>query len=212
MITLIGDVHGNTERYNRLVSKLNYSVQLGDMGFDYSLIKADPERHKFLGGNHDNYDMYRVSPHSLGDYGEVIINYVRFFFIRGGFSIDKHYRVAHEVRTGYKSFWREEQLDEHERENAYSSYCKVKPNVMLTHTCPSSVAFKIGNPNILKWYGHNPCTFNTDTQKLLQRCLEVHQPKVWCFGHFHKDIRNFKLKNCDTNFNCVGSLNTMEIL
>jgi len=38
-ITFIGDVHGRIPEYLDLIKDCEYSIQLGDMGFDYSLLK-----------------------------------------------------------------------------------------------------------------------------------------------------------------------------
>lgn len=206
MLTFIGDVHGDSYTYNNIVTDLQCSVQLGDFGFSYSCITADPQRHKILGGNHDNYDEYPKIPYSLPHYGSLTLGGVNFSFIRGGFSIDKHMRVKYEVTTGQKVWWEEEQLDKETMMKAHAFYCYAKPEIMISHSCPRSVANKIGNPSILLYYGHDPYTFSTDTQDLLQDCLNFHQPKIWIFGHFHKYLRNVKLKGCKTSFNCVESV------
>ena len=57
-LRLVGDVHGYTKDYINLVEKATFSIQLGDMGFDYEeLYDLDPYSHVFIGGNHDNYTM-----------------------------------------------------------------------------------------------------------------------------------------------------------
>jgi len=61
MIRIFGDVHGNIEDYVLCTKQAPSSVQLGDMGFDYSsLNELDPRFHVFVGGNHDNYTMELV--------------------------------------------------------------------------------------------------------------------------------------------------------
>ena len=61
-INIIGDVHGKVDEYKDIISNLDYSVQIGDMAFDYSDIKID-DHHKILLGNHDNYDF--LCPHEV---------------------------------------------------------------------------------------------------------------------------------------------------
>ena len=67
---IIGDVHGYWGRYHLLLRKAHFTLQVGDFGRDYATLSTvDADRHKFLGGNHDNYDKVEKWPHYLGDYG-----------------------------------------------------------------------------------------------------------------------------------------------
>ena len=58
---LIGDVHGYLADYAMSAEVLRYSLQLGDLAFNYDGIKLDPNHHKFLPGNHDNYSVEEVT-------------------------------------------------------------------------------------------------------------------------------------------------------
>jgi hypothetical protein len=97
-LRIIGDVHGKFQDYIALTKECDYSIQVGDMGFDYSELRVlSKDDHKFIGGNHDNYDKYYGSPHALGstitigmgkDFGIATHGGLDFFFLRGGFSID----------------------------------------------------------------------------------------------------------------------------
>jgi predicted phosphodiesterase len=56
-ITVIGDAHGQYDRYVKMARKRDYTVQIGDLGFKYGCLEnLDGEKHKVVGGNHDNYD------------------------------------------------------------------------------------------------------------------------------------------------------------
>ena len=208
MIRMVGDVHGMVNNYVELVHQCDYSLQIGDMGFDYTGLKIlDYERHKFIGGNHDNYDEYYTCPYALGDYGIHKAGNFECFYIRGAFSIDVKQRLKHEQIYGVKSWWEQEQLNINIMASALKQYELVKPKIMVTHTCPTKVARLIGNPGALKAFGFDPDTFGTNTQHLLQECFKYHQPDVWVYGHFHQnrtDIVN------GTKFICLDELSFLD--
>lgn len=199
---VIGDVHNKIDKYNRIVKDLDCSVQVGDMGWNYHKIDADASKHKFFGGNHDNYNMYYQSPHSLGDYGYENIGGVDFFFIRGAFSIDHLYQKAHGC------WFKQEELTYSESFKCIDDYCSVKPDIVLTHTCPSSVAKMIGSDYMLRSFGFDPATFRTSTGQLLQALWSYHRPSLWVFGHFHK---SWCKKINGTEFVCLKELERFEI-
>lgn len=81
-LKIIGDVHGEVDRYKRICDHSNdcyMTIALGDMGFEkeYKRIESfnlDPTRHKILFGNHDYYpDLYKNNQ-SLFDYTSIKIN------------------------------------------------------------------------------------------------------------------------------------------
>lgn len=206
---IVGDVHGHIDKYVDIVKEEEYSLQIGDMGFDYSgLAKLDCQRHKFIGGNHDNYDVYHANSYSLGDYGNMTLGGIKFFFIRGAFSIDWKPREIHRIRTGRISWWADEQLLPQELNKAIDLYEMSKPDIMVTHTCPQELARLIGKPGVLKMFGFRPETFSTDTQLALQTCLDIHKPAVWYYGHFHQD-RVDNVRGCD--FVCLDELSYVDI-
>lgn len=209
-VRITGDVHGLTKRYVDDVKKslCEYSLQIGDMGFHYQdLLELDPERHKFIGGNHDNYDIYHACPYALGDFGSYTLEDLEFFFIRGAFSIDYVRRVQNEMLTGKKSWWPQEQLSRQVMELAFHKYCNRKPTTMITHSCPSEIGKIIGSATILQSFGFEPEDFNTNTQALLQACFDAYKPKTWIFGHFHRTL-DFVHKG--TRFICLGELRHIE--
>lgn len=203
MITLIGDAHGKLADYRAITRTCDYSVQLGDMAFNYNHLEGvDPDFHKFFGGNHDNYDHYPTVRHSLGEFGEFELNKTKFFFVRGAFSIDKKYRIEG------ASWWRNEELTINQCKQALKLYQRIKPDLVLTHDCPTAICDVISNPNILIDYGFDPKTFSTRTQELLQDMLDYHKPSRWFFGHHHKSVQ-VKYKGCE--FQCLNELETLEI-
>lgn len=192
-LRIIGDVHGLKEKYLHLLRKTEYSIQLGDMGFDYDFLKSvDSERHKFFGGNHDNYNKIDV-PHNLGNHGVYSIpNWGDIFFVRGAYSID----WAH--RTLGVSWWFAEELNCREAQEALEAYGKAKPNFVITHGCPTS---------IVQYVTGSTWVERTQTGNLLQAMLDIHKPQVWVFGHFHKSWRQ---KIVETEFICLNELECLD--
>lgn len=199
---VIGDLHGQWMRHLQLIQNCDYSLQLGDCGFDYKYLidnHIDPDYHKVFFGNHDDYNKFHQSPHNLGDFGKYELGGVKFFFMRGGFSIDRKYR------TIGIDWWAEEELSREKMEEAIELYEQVKPEIVITHECPREIANLIGNPNILREFGFDPNTFTTRTSETLQIMFEKHQPKNWTFGHYHK---SWTSEVNGTIFRCLNELET----
>ena len=206
-LTIIGDVHGKLQEYMAICQESKFTIQVGDLGFNYEPLKSmHPYCHQFIGGNHDNYDVYHKTPGACGDYGSPAC-FANFFFIRGAYSIDMNYRLEHERRTGVKSWWKEEQLSFPEMYTAYDQYQMYMPNVMLSHSAPTEIVKLISNPDILRQFGLRE-DHTTPTQCLLQSCFEFHQPRLWVFGHFHM---NALVKLGKTTFICLNELSQLHI-
>ena len=192
---VIGDVHGKYPEYHRLISNTDYSVQVGDFGFDWSTLNnVDSDRHKILGGNHDNYTIAPSFPHYLGDYGLANLGGVTFFFVRGERSIDAQYRIEG------RSWWREEELDMSTAYNALAAYEAAQPDIVISHGCPGDVfPFFCTNPGKIQL---------SRTAQLLDSMLEIHRPKMWLFGHHHNS-ETFTDRGC--KFQCLNELETVNI-
>lgn len=203
MIRFIGDVHGgkNTKKYLRLIQNVDNSVQIGDLGFSYEFLfnqEVDKEAHKFFGGNHDNYDQYFKSPHSLGDYGFEGLGLVDFYYVRGAFSVD------HWWRTPYVNIWPNEELNQAEFDRALEDYGKAKPDLMVTHDCPDIVRDKI----LSDGGGIGYEKIETRTGQMLQAMLELHRPAVWIFGHWHMKLE-YEIDG--VSFICLPELGYIDI-
>lgn len=178
LLRVIGDVHGHHDEYQWLIERAQYTLQLGDFGFNYDVLcNVDGNKHKILAGNHDNYSkctqsnfIHMHSNHWLGDYGT--INFVGFdiFFVRGGFSIDKA------TRTEGQSWWPDEELTYKEMSKAIELFGEIKPNFVITHECPAEVI------NLIK--PHNDFKPSM-TSNMLQQMHDIHKPDMWLFGHHH---------------------------
>ena len=217
-LRIIGDVHGKFQDYIALTKGCDYSIQVGDMGFNYSELRVvSKDDHKFIGGNHDNYDKYYGSPHALGstitigmgkDFGIATHGGLDFFFLRGGFSIDWKQRQKSYLMGGAKSYWDNEELSMEEMEMALWQYQKMKPDVVITHECPRSISQYVGDNKILEMFGYNPQRFTTKTSELLEMMFQSHQPKRWYFGHYHN---NWASEINGTQFRCIDELSYVEL-
>jgi predicted phosphodiesterase len=201
MLRIISDVHGKFQQYEKLTKTCDESIQVGDMGFDYSYLNKhiDPKKHKFFKGNHDLYTEHQdAKPHHLlKDFG--MIDEYPIFIIRGAWSIDWLYRTP-----GFDWFENEE-LSENEFDQCLEEYKKAKPNIVLSHTCPQEVKLDIlDNCDTLS----NGKDYLTRTELRLQDMFDYHRPHLWIFGHWHiKYNKNFN----GTKFLCTPELGYVDI-
>lgn len=195
MLTIIGDVHGKHFEYLHTIKGKEASVQVGDFGFDYSVLNGvDAKSHNFIGGNHDNYDKAINYPHYLGDFGTATVGDVSFFFVRGELSVDKH------LRTPGVSWWSQEELGMGQAYAAIDMYLEVKPDIVISHGCPA---------DILPFFVTNPAKINPSrTAQMLDSMWLNHRPKRWFFGHHHKS-ETLTVGSCV--FRCLDELETVDI-
>ena len=204
-LRIIGDVHNKIDNYISLAEQAEYSIQIGDLGFNYlGIHKLHPDKHKVLAGNHDDYEVYEnqfvhQTKHFLGDYGTYLVpNVGEFFFVRGGYSIDKAYR-----KEGV-TWWPREQLTYAEGLKALEHYKEIKPRMVISHECPTSI---IDSISVRKTWDGAPIRPSM-TANLLESMLDCHQPELWIFGHHHRDI---ELKGGTTTFRCLGELSCLDM-
>jgi len=199
-IRIIGDVHGKANAYFGKINDAEYSIQLGDFGFAkawYSLVtaKIDSERHKIIPGNHDDYKGLRKQYTFGKTHGEVDFYGFKFFFVQGAWSIDWKMRIPG------VSWWEEEQLPYGVLMDAMNEYEKEKPDIMITHEMP-----KIGMENILRKPFISDGTGNR-TSAALSQMFEIHQPKIWFYGHWHMSRVDNML---GTEFVCLDELDSID--
>jgi predicted phosphodiesterase len=214
-IRIVGDVHGKQDQYINLVKDCEVSVQLGDMGFNYDRIQVlDGRYHRVLFGNHDKLhtdddgQAFQDDIRFFPNYGAWIVqalsedcktNIPPMFFVRGEHSIDKA------NRTEGINWFENEQLTYREMSRAFEYYRYFKPEIMITHGCPSSIIPYVANPA----YAHLNIKPSA-TAKLLQAMYEEHQPKLWLFGHFHRS--KLMWPNKDTYFFCIDELDHIDLV
>jgi predicted phosphodiesterase len=196
--TVIGDVHGKYERYHRIVRRTEenpYTIQLGDFGFKYdTLANVDSTKHLIIPGNHDNYDTCYNYPHFLGDYGYTSLNGIEFFYYRGAYSIDRIYR------TIGIDWWENEQVGIEGFMKARELYRMIKPKIVITHDCPENIAHQM--------VPDGGRVFQNNTTWALQELLNIHEPDLWLFGHWHKSRT---IQHGKTRFMCLNELETYNI-
>ncbi len=202
-LRVIGDVHGHFDSYLKIVTdqSVNYSLQIGDLGFEYSPLDVlDPEKHRFIVGNHDNHD--NLPPHALDRFGVWDVPSIDafIFYVSGAYSIDKF------NRTPWVDWWPNEELDFSEQHRALHWYQQIKPKTMITHDAPTEVKKYVSNPDVLEYYKHNR-DFVSNTQELLQSMLDIHRPDIWVFGHYHMDWHK-EIKGC--KFICLNELQYID--
>lgn len=205
MIRLISDVHGKTSEYLKLLQGVDFSIQLGDLGFDYEFLNVlDPNKHRVLGGNHDNYAeengiFIKQTPHFLGDFGVHTVGEKSFFYVRGGRSIDLRYRVEG------RDWWRGEEIKYKQAFECIEFYSKVKPDYVISHECPASIIKPVFGEKL--WDGE--LIKPSMTANLLQLLFDVHQPTHWFFAHHHKNIDQ---TINGTRFICMEELGFTDLL
>jgi predicted phosphodiesterase len=192
-ITLIGDVHQNYHLYLPLTKKFSHTIQLGDLGFDYSYLrgKVDPSKHKFIFGNHDCYDAKSdeyclKQPSCIGKFGmfqfDDFKEFPPIFYCSGAWSIDQERRKRH----GLVTWWPEEELSLRELNEAISLYKKTKPEIVISHECPLEIVPYVTDPDFCLNFGFPSGIIKTRTNMALQAMLDFHRPKLIIFGHYHK--------------------------
>jgi predicted phosphodiesterase len=221
MLRIIGDVHGQIDPddicargarpYAEIVAEADYSVQVGDMGdgqtYGQLISGIDPQRHRFLPGNHDHYN--ELPPHCLGDFGPVSLGGVDFFYIRGAASTDKAklQRLGREL--GRTLWYEQEELTDPQMRAAEQAYLLARPQIVITHDAPTEIArmtwqhaLRLGPPDPEAIFRPSR------TNGFLARLLEQHAPRAWFFGHHH---RNFRCHVDTTQFVCIGELAHLDV-
>lgn len=206
-LRIIGDVHGKYNLYVKTAKEAKYSIQLGDLGFDYDWIDffLSYDAHKILGGNHDNYTsidgkFVKQTPHFLGDFGIYSVpEFGDIFYVRGGYSIDKNFR-----KEGV-NWWPLEEITYAQGLQALDLYEQVKPKLVISHECPTSLLGYVGmSSQDVELWGIKPSM----TANLLQSMFDLHQPLIWCHGHHHKSKFIVKEK---TTFISLGELAFVDL-
>lgn len=176
---VIGDVHGKIKQYLSIAQVASYSLQVGDMGFDYKELQGlDARHHRILAGNHDNYEedgngtFSKQTSHFLGDAGMLTIPHLpKIFFVRGGKSIDQSARFVG------VNWWAAEELTHLQGLRVLEAYSNAKPTFVVSHEAPTCI---LGDLTKNKQHIRP-----SSTAELLLQMYEIHKPKIWIFGHHH---------------------------
>lgn len=213
-VTIIGDVHGKHDDYFNIVNTCEASIQLGDFGFfpswnRLSYSGLDKSLHKIIPGNHDDYDYCPQSEYCLGDFGPAIVNGFEFFFVRGGLSIDRVYRVGEELSNKNKTWWSQEELNFSQMLDCIKLYSEIKPDYLLSHAPAVEVIdiLHTKNNSILQNFKFHK-GYRENTSLLISELIKIHRPKFCFSGHHHKD-KTFTIDG--TTFVCLAELSTFTI-
>jgi len=182
-VKFIGDVHGLTEQYLRILARTEEpTIQLGDMGFGFMGVDGLAglsTKDRFIRGNHDDPALCRQHPNYLGDFG--YLEKEELFFISGAYSIDKAGRVPG------VSWWEEEELSQAQMQEALALYEHAKPELVISHDGPSVAALMM----LGRWV-NDPWSNSgqklrhpSRTSQFLDQLYEIHAPARWVFAHYH---------------------------
>lgn len=198
-IAFIGDVHGKFHQYHQIISNVDESYQVGDMGIGFkdkegradAPVYSMGSNHFFIRGNHDNPETCKKNPRCIPD-GTVKDHPIlgTIMFIGGASSIDAH------LRTEGVDWWRDEENSYEDFQKFIDVYMEAKPDIMITHDCPESVS-----DILFPWKQKDeraPLTRNAFDHMFAQ-----HKPKAWIFGHWHHDV-SMDIEN--TRFICLDEL------
>lgn len=197
MVRIIGDVHGKFTQYADIIADCDKSIAVGDIGIGFSTFPfpedlfMDPN-HAIIPGNHDNPEVIRSLPSCVPD-GTMVFD--KFFCIGGAESIDKANRIEGQ------SWWEGEEISIEEFGNAMDRYEAAKPEIMITHDCPSDVRYIVRG-------GHHFYDNPSRTTQALSSFFWIHKPKIWIFGHHHIPVDEVV---DGTRFICLPELGFIDI-
>lgn len=214
-LRIIGDVHGKFRRYREIIRDVPFSIQAGDMGVGFMGFRGgelrsltnppydamSEGRHLFIRGNHDNPEVCKRQKYWIPD-GSFIpavdgIIDSGIYCLGGAVSIDRAYR------TEGLDWWPDEELSYAELERMVDEYAAIKPEIVITHDCPSSIANEI-----LSAFNKTKIEDGSRTRVALERMLGRHQPREWYFGHWHVSL---SVKRGRTLFTCLNELEYVDV-
>lgn len=210
-IICIGDVHGKTKQYQKIIRQKYPDVptmQLGDMGIGFPEVGLHemPTHHKWFRGNHDNPQKCRETHNYAGDWGFMPDTAPgKLMWIGGAFSIDAIYRVVG------VSWWPDEELSYDELQKVIAAYSIARPDYVLSHEAPSRAGRAMLDTLMGPYFSAKGDCCNSRTAEALQQMLDIHQPKEWVFGHYHVD-RSFYVQDVRTKFTCVAELSQYKLV
>ena len=218
MLRLIGDIHGNIERYVQAIGTATETIQLGDFSteddFDLDFGIEQGGYHYILLGNHDNYtkviEGYGISVNRCGSEGRFnLVGFGRIgtsagdvFYVSGAESVDKNQRTLNH------DWWPEEQLTFSQARSALTSWEKSTTNIVISHDGPSRVLDMMYNRPPYKWSDQDSRHQPSFTQQLLDAMLDIRMPSLWVFGHHH---RSEKIHIGGTTFICLDEGETLDL-
>jgi len=210
-ILCVGDSHNLDNYYLSIIKDHEYSLQVGDLGLNYSKLRSANVnwcKNRAIAGNHDNYqtdspEHFAKQPFFLGNYGLYVVDGKQIFYMRGGWSIDWYWRQEQQKQGGEPIWWEDEELFIEECDKAISLYTELKPDLVVTHECPLEIVQHVTDPTFVRRFGFTSGVIPTRTNQTLQTMFDIHQPAMWIFGHYHQR-KEVSVKN--TNFVCLDQI------
>lgn len=205
-LRIIGDVHGKFRRYRELIRDVPFSIQAGDMGVGFRAYRGgelawltnppfdsmSEGRHLFIRGNHDNPEVCAKHKYWIPD-GTMVDGV---YCLGGAVSIDRAWR------TEGLDWWPDEECSYEALERMIDDYAAIKPEVVITHDFPQSIA-----DEILAAFNMRKIEDGSRTRVALERMLHKHQPREWYFGHWHQSL---SVKRGRTLFTCLAELEHVD--
>ena len=204
---IIGDIHGGTYEYKTVLENWNGpSVQVGDFGVGFAgdhwhdsvndYHRENPQ-HRFIRGNHDDPD--KCIEEMIGYINDGTVEH-DVMYVGGAWSIDYGWR------TQGINWWEKEELSYEDLSNMMELYDKIRPRVMITHDCPTSVAYQLFITKNRAMSGQQQ--FLTRTAEAFEQMFALHKPEHWLFGHWHHTVNQDIL---GTKFQCIGEHDFIDI-
>lgn len=209
----LGDCHGKFRRYKKLIAEYKITRQVGDFGVGFYRYDQDFNRkldgcnppfdhmargdHKFNRGNHDNPQDCAKHKFWIPDGHIEQADHSKIMYIGGALSTDRSLRLE-----GF-NWWPDEELSYNELMLLLDVYTKEKPDVLVTHDCPESIA-QIIEP----LSGRRKLDLPSRTRQALQSMLEIHKPKLHVFGHWHYSMDTVIE---GTRYRCLAELEPFNI-
>lgn len=210
-VNFIGDVHGKTDQYQKMLRQRfsgQTTFQLGDMGIGFS---GTPGLHKdimssgnhmWIRGNHDDPDACaRYADRGyMGKFG--YIEALDLFYLGGAFSIDYMGRIPG------KTWWAGEENSYPELAEAINLYEKVKPKYVASHDTASSAGTWLLTAVAGGFRPEKMPSADSRTAVAMEQMFQIHKPEEWVFGHYHVN-KSFHWRG--TKFTCVNELSVYTI-
>jgi hypothetical protein len=197
LVRLIGDIHGNMDKYLSIIEGCDRSIQVGDFGIGFvsnPVDHYDTKKHEFIRGNHDYpFGCKMYEPNFIHD--GFIKNDV--MFVGGAWSIDWAYRIPG------RTWWDDEECSVNELQRFIDVYDMVRPRVMITHECPDSVADIMCKD--MNWRKYD---YPSRTRSAFDAMLEIHRPEEWYFGHWHL---TWQKEIGGTKFRCLNEFEYTDV-
>lgn len=102
------------------------------------------------------------------------------------------------------SWWPEEELSIQELYQCIDTHVMMKPDIMVTHDCPSVASWNMFFLSGILRGKHN----KTRTSEAFQAMFELHQPDFHFFGHWHHTMVHTIGR---TTFVCLGEMDYVDV-